>query len=258
MARSRSIFEEVGEKAAVPAPQPAAPRRPQGRRGLVVWLAILFALIVAMILVGGLTRLTESRPLDHRMASGRRRPAAARRRRLACGIRQVPGLAAVRGAEPRHDPRRVQGDLLVGMGPPPARPRHRRGLGAWAFSGSGSAAASRRAGRRGCSASASSAACKAPSAGGWSRSGLAAGMTSVASYRLAVHLGLAFLLLGLIAWYVLRLGRPEAELLQARRQRNAGADDLGHRADRAWPSPRSCSARWSPASTPAATIPTGR
>ena len=45
------------------------------------------------------------------------------------------------------------------------------------------------------------------------RSGLAAGMDSVASYRLAVHLGLAFVLLGLIAWYVLRLGRPEAELL---------------------------------------------
>ena len=29
-------------------------------------------------------------------------------------------------------------------------------------------------------------------------------------------------ILGLIAWYVLRLGRPEAELLQARRQRNEG------------------------------------
>jgi cytochrome c oxidase assembly protein subunit 15 len=54
------------------------------------------------------------------------------------------------------------------------------------------------------------------------RSGLAEGMTSVASYRLAIHLGLAFLILGLIAWYMLRLGRPEAELLQARRQRNAG------------------------------------
>jgi cytochrome c oxidase assembly protein subunit 15 len=54
------------------------------------------------------------------------------------------------------------------------------------------------------------------------RSGLATGMASVASYRLAIHLGLAFLILGLIAWYVLRLGRSEAELLQARRQRNAG------------------------------------
>jgi cytochrome c oxidase assembly protein subunit 15 len=54
------------------------------------------------------------------------------------------------------------------------------------------------------------------------RSGLAPGMAAVASWRLAVHLGLAFLVLGLIAWYVLRLGRAEAELLQARRQRNEG------------------------------------
>ena len=60
MARSRSIFEEVGEKGAAPAPQPAAPRRPTDRRGIAVWLSILFALVVAMILVGGLTRLTDT------------------------------------------------------------------------------------------------------------------------------------------------------------------------------------------------------
>ena len=40
------------------------------------------------------------------------------------------------------------------------------------------------------------------------RSGLAPGMASVASSRLAVHLGLAFVLLGLIAWYVMRLRGP--------------------------------------------------
>jgi Uncharacterized protein required for cytochrome oxidase assembly len=39
----------------------------------------------------------------------------------------------------------------------------------------------------------------------------------VASYRLATHLGLAFVILGLIAWYVLQLGRTEGELMQARR-----------------------------------------
>ncbi len=49
-------------------------------------------------------------------------------------------------------------------------------------------------------------------------SGLGAGMVDVASYRLAVHLGLAFAILGLIAWYVLSLSRPEALLLQVRRQ----------------------------------------
>lgn len=48
-------------------------------------------------------------------------------------------------------------------------------------------------------------------------SGLAEGMTRVASYRLATHLGLAFVILGLITWYVLLLGRSEADLLRARR-----------------------------------------
>lgn len=48
-------------------------------------------------------------------------------------------------------------------------------------------------------------------------SGLQEGMVSVASYRLAVHLGLAFAILGLIVWFVMRLGRREGDLLQSRR-----------------------------------------
>jgi cytochrome c oxidase assembly protein subunit 15 len=51
-------------------------------------------------------------------------------------------------------------------------------------------------------------------------SGLGGDRVDVASYRLATHLGLAFVILGLIAWYVLLLGRTEAELLQARRGRD--------------------------------------
>ena len=39
----------------------------------------------------------------------------------------------------------------------------------------------------------------------------------VASYRLATHLGLAFIILGLITWYALLLGRSETDLLVARR-----------------------------------------
>lgn len=54
-------------------------------------------------------------------------------------------------------------------------------------------------------------------------SGLQAGMLDVASYRLATHLGLAFVILGVIAWYVFLLGRREADLMQARR---AGEDRL--------------------------------
>jgi cytochrome c oxidase assembly protein subunit 15 len=47
--------------------------------------------------------------------------------------------------------------------------------------------------------------------------GLQEGMISVPSYRLAVHLGLAFVILGLLAWNVFLIGRRDAELMQARR-----------------------------------------
>ncbi len=53
-------------------------------------------------------------------------------------------------------------------------------------------------------------------------SGLTGRMVDVASYRLALHLGLAFAILGMLAWYIMRLRRGEAALLQARRQRHNG------------------------------------
>lgn len=53
------------------------------------------------------------------------------------------------------------------------------------------------------------------------QSGLRPGMLDVASNRLAVHLGLAFAILGLIAWFVFLLGRREADLMQARRTAEA-------------------------------------
>ncbi len=58
-------------------------------------------------------------------------------------------------------------------------------------------------------------------------SGLEGTMLSVASYRLATHLGLAFVILGLIAWLRMRLARPERELMQARRAREPGLMRLG-------------------------------
>ena len=57
-------------------------------------------------------------------------------------------------------------------------------------------------------------------------SGLEGAMLDVASYRLATHLGLAFIILGLIAWFVLRLGRSEADMMQARRNGNKGLQGL--------------------------------
>lgn len=50
-------------------------------------------------------------------------------------------------------------------------------------------------------------------------SGLSGRMVDVASYRLAMHLGLAFLILGLIAWFILGLTLGDAGALQARRRR---------------------------------------
>ena len=48
-------------------------------------------------------------------------------------------------------------------------------------------------------------------------SGLSGAMISVASYRLATHLGLAFAILGLCATFIFLLGRAETDLMQARR-----------------------------------------
>jgi cytochrome c oxidase assembly protein subunit 15 len=50
-------------------------------------------------------------------------------------------------------------------------------------------------------------------------SGLTGSMVDVASYRLATHLGLAFVILGFITWFVLGLGRSEGDLLKQRRAR---------------------------------------
>ena len=47
------------------------------------------------------------------------------------------------------------------------------------------------------------------------------GMTAVASYRLAAHLGLAFVILGFLAWYIFQMGREERDLMQARRSKEA-------------------------------------
>jgi cytochrome c oxidase assembly protein subunit 15 len=58
-------------------------------------------------------------------------------------------------------------------------------------------------------------------------SGLRDGMFDVASYRLATHLGLAFVILGFIAWYVFLLSRREADLMQARRNGERSLITLG-------------------------------
>ena len=62
MADKRSIFEEVGTER--PAAAPAGGMIEAGRKGargaIRAWLFLLFARVVVMIAVGGLTRLTDS------------------------------------------------------------------------------------------------------------------------------------------------------------------------------------------------------
>ncbi len=50
-------------------------------------------------------------------------------------------------------------------------------------------------------------------------SGLSGDMVDVASYRLAIHLGIAFVILGYITWFIHMLARQESELLSRRRYR---------------------------------------
>ncbi|MCY4316005.1 MAG: COX15/CtaA family protein [Roseovarius sp.] len=51
------------------------------------------------------------------------------------------------------------------------------------------------------------------------KSGLTGEMLDVASYRLAVHLGLAFVIAGLLFWYIMALSRESLDLVQAHRYR---------------------------------------
>ena len=54
---------------------------------------------------------------------------------------------------------------------------------------------------------------------------VASGLTDrldVAPYRLAAHLGLAFVIFALLLWYALRIRKDSVEILQARRRRESG------------------------------------
>lgn len=218
MAEKRSIFEEV-DSAQKPSVQAGVIDRTKSRgaRGAIrLWLMVLFALVVVMIAVGGLTRLTDSglSITEWKPVTGALPPMSAEfwdqefekykqipeyqeqnagmslsefkviywwewgHRQLGRVIGLVWALGFAYFAVRRQIPTGWTPRLLL--------------LGALGG---------------------------AQGAIGWwmVASGLQEGMLDVAPYRLATHLGLAFIILGLICWYVLLLGRSEADLMQARR-----------------------------------------
>ena len=70
------------------------------------------------------------RAFDRRMEAGHRRAAAAQPGAMDAGLRGLQDHPAISPTQRRHESRRVQDDLLVGMEPPAARARDRRGLSA--------------------------------------------------------------------------------------------------------------------------------
>ena len=222
MAQKRKLFEEVGTDEA---PRATAPKggmidaKRRGARGAVRWwLMVLFALVMVMIAVGGLTRLTDSglsitewQPVtgalppmsqeawqaefekyqqipEYRLVNPDMTLAEFEfiywwewgHRQLGRVIGLVWALGFVGFAVTRNIPPGWTGRLLL-LG---ALGGAQGAIGWWMVS-----------------------------------SGLSGERIDVASYRLATHLGLAFVILGLIAWYVFRLGRESRELMQARRAR---------------------------------------
>lgn len=220
MAGQRKLFEDVGSETRGVAPQGGmidAGKR--GARGAIrIWLFILFALVVAMIAVGGLTRLTDSG-----LSITEWRPVTGALPPLSDADWQVE--FAKYQASPEYRLQNSHMDLAAFKSIFWWEWGHRqlgRVIGVvWAVGFLFFWAARR-----------------IPT--GWTRrllglgvlgglqgaigwwmvaSGLSGRMVDVASYRLATHLGLAFAILGLIAWYALSLSRPEAQLMQARRSR---------------------------------------
>lgn len=215
MAEKRSIFEEVGQK--VEGPKGGMISGNTGGRGLVrAWLALIFVMVAVMILVGGLTRLTESG-----LSITEWRPV----------MGALPPMdEATWGAEFAKYQASSQGKILnAAMTLDQFKSifwwewGHRelgRSIGlVWALGFAGLALArkvppgwSRRFWGLG-------ALIGAQGVVGWLMvsSGLAPGMVSVANIWLAAHLAGAFLIFAFIADWVFQLGRPETALMVARR-----------------------------------------
>ena len=223
MSAQRSIFEEVsGDGRTRPAPEPGAIDRGRGgaRRGIRTWLIVLFVLLVAMIVVGGLTRLTDSG-----LSITEWRPVTG----------AIPPLSEADWQAEFDKYKRIDQWAIQNQWMELADFKeiywwewgHRqlgRAIGlVWAVGFFGFLAARRiPAGWTGRLFLVGALGGLQGAVGWWMvASGVTQGedVDAVASYRLATHLGLAFVILGFIAWYAFLLGRGERDLVQARRLR---------------------------------------
>ena len=170
------------------------------------WLLSVAALIVIMVLVGGATRLTESglSIVEWKPVTGAMPPLGEAQWR---GLRGLQDHPAISRTQCRHVARRVQDHLLVGMEPPAARARDRRGL-----SVAVSLVPVARRAQRGTEAAvvadlrARRAAGRGRLVDGGVRPDAAA---EVSQYRLATHLVLALVIFAAIVWTLRRLAdRP--------------------------------------------------
>ena len=107
---------------------PVPLRNPSRDRAMVrAWLAVVALMIVAMVVVGGATRLTHSglSITEWQPIHGVIPPLNdAEWQEEFAKYQQIPEYQQLNQG---MTPRRVQGHLLVGMEPPPARPADRRG-----------------------------------------------------------------------------------------------------------------------------------
>lgn len=217
----RSIFEEVGDQAKAGPVTGGIDRGTGGARGAIrLWLALLFALVAAMIVVGGMTRLSDAglSITEWRPVTGAIPP-----------MDQAGWEAAFRLYQDSPQYRLMnQGMTLDAFKTIYWWEWGHRQLGrvvglVWALGFVGFWLAGKiPAGWRNRLLLIGALGGLQGAIGWWMvASGLVGDMTSVASYRLATHLGLAFVILGFIGWYMLLLGRTEGALLQARRVREA-------------------------------------
>ncbi|SNT08457.1 heme A synthase [Tropicimonas sediminicola] len=226
MAAKRSIFEEVSEEK--PEAQKARPvqtgvidkARGGARCAIRAWLIVLFAMVVAMIVVGGLTRLTDSglSITEWAPVTGAVPPLSEEAWNVEFEkYQQIPEFELQNSEMTLEEFKSIywwewghrQLGRVIGL--------------VWAVGFLGFLAARKiPVGWTGRLALPGVLGGVQGAIGWWMvSSGLGGEMTDVASYRLAVHLGLAFVILGLIGWYVLMLSRPERDLMQARRQKEA-------------------------------------